>query len=83
MRIGTTVNCKVLAIVTTVGKDGTEYHKLSILLSDGQSGMIKASDKVCETFEKGLVKPFTDVRVFCEYNDQYGDFRAMFFVDVK
>lgn len=83
MKIGTTVKCKVLAIVTTEGKDNQKYYKLSILLDDGQSGMIKVSDRAREDFEKGLVKPFVDVQIFCEYNDQYGDFRAMFFVGVK
>lgn len=83
MRIGTTVKCKVLAIVETEGKDDVKYYKLSILLDDGQSGMIKVSDKAREAIEKGIVKPFEDVQVHCEYNDQYGDFRAMFFIGVK
>lgn len=84
MRITTTIKCKVLAIVSTEGKDGTTYYKLSIMLPDGQSGMIKVSDRAREDVEKKIVKQFEDVNMVCEYNDQYGDFRAMFFVnDVK
>lgn len=83
MRITTSVKCKILAVVTTDGKDGAKYHKLSIMLPDGQSGMIKVSDKAREDVEKGVVKQFEDVQMVCEYNDQYGDFRAMFFNGVK
>ncbi len=83
MKIGTTVKCRVLAISSNKGKDGTEYYKLSILLDDGQTGMIKVSDTIRKQFEDKALKCMDEVNLLCEYNDQYSDFRAIAAYGVK
>lgn len=76
MTITNMVNCKVLGIVETVGKDNKKYYKLSILLPDYQSGMISISDAVVQYFHDGLFNPMDDVTLECVFNDAYGSYKA-------
>ena len=77
MTITNIVDCKVLGISETTGKDGKVYYKLSIMLKDMQAGMISVSEAVVKLFHDGLYNTFEDVQLECVYNDAYGSYKAV------
>ena len=80
MRITSKVEATVLSVNDQVSKDGTKtYYNVSILLPDGQAGMIPTDESV----KNQNIPAMTKGTLVCEYNDSYQSFRCVGFQSDK